>query len=66
MNRDKRRRRFCAFWQIKIAQKLDAVVIGVSDTAVERNAAIRHCVTSCLEPHAMAKWICRGRTTAQD
>jgi hypothetical protein len=65
MHGDQRRRSFGRFRQIKVADKLDAIMIGIGDAVFDRNA-VRHFLVSCCTPHAMANRICRGRTTRQD
>jgi hypothetical protein len=61
MDRDQGRRRFDVFRQVEIALQLDAVVIGVGDAVMDRNA-VRHFLVSWLEPRAMVKRFWRGRT----
>jgi hypothetical protein len=43
-----------AFRQVKIAEQFDAIVIGIDDAVVDRNA-IRHFVISWPDLHAMVK-----------
>jgi hypothetical protein len=62
MDRDQSRRRFGVFRQVEVAKKLDAIVIGIGDAVVDRNA-VRHFLVSWLEPRAMVKRLYRARTT---
>ena len=61
MHRNQRRYRFCRFRQItgglrqiKIALKLDVIMIGISDAAVKRDA-LRRILISCPDWRTMAK-----------
>src|SRR5215469_11548051 len=54
VNRDQSRRRFGGLRQIEVAGELDAVMIGVGDAVVDRNA-VTHFLVSWLEPRAMVK-----------
>ena len=57
MHGDQRRRSFGRFRQIfgglrqiKVADKLDAIMIGIGDAVFDRNA-VRHFLVSCSKPH---------------
>jgi hypothetical protein len=54
MDRDQSRRRLGVFRQVEVAKKFDAIVIGIGDAVVDRNA-VRHFLISWLEPRAMVK-----------